>query len=168
MSDRDRDETRAPEGARGTVDGLFVSPGGVPKRPVPSAWISAGGVEGDRQRNRRFHGGPMRVVCLYSREVLDALAAEGHPIVPGGAGENVLVRGLPWADVVPGRRLRVGEAEIEVTSFTAPCKHVGPQFADGDFTRISQKLHPGRSRVYARVLRDGLAAPGDPVVLLPG
>lgn len=151
---------------QGTVDGLFVSRGGVPKLAVPSAYVTANGVEGDRQRDRRFHGGPMRAVCLYSGEVMDALRAEGHPIVPGGAGENVLVRGIPWDEVVPGRRLRIGEAEIEITSYTVPCKNVAPQLADGVFTRISQKLHPGWSRVYARVLRDGLVSPGDPVVLL--
>lgn len=152
---------------RGVVDGLFVSRGGVPKLPVAFARVTADGVEGDRQRNRLFHGGPTRAVCLFAGEVLDALNAEGHPIHPGGAGENVVVRGLPWAEVVPGRRLRLGEAEIEITSYTAPCKNVAPMFADGVFTRISQKVHPGWSRVYARVLRDGLVSPGDPAVLLP-
>jgi MOSC domain-containing protein YiiM len=44
------------DGLTGRVTGLQVSRGGVPK------------VDGDRQTNRRFHGGPTRAVCLYSQE----------------------------------------------------------------------------------------------------
>jgi len=33
--------------------------------------------------------------------------------------------------------------------------------------RISQKLHPGESRVYARILREGVIRPGDKARLLP-
>ena len=82
-------------------------------------------------------------------------------------GKNVTVAGLPWERVRPGARLALGdEVVLEVTSYTAPCKNIIPSFRDGDFTRISQKLHPGESRVYARVLRPGLVRAGDPVRLL--
>lgn len=149
------------------VHQVSVSGGGVPKLPVPQAEVTPNGLVGDRQRNRLFHGGPRRAVCLYSLEMIERLRAEGHPIAPGTAGENVTVAGLPWDRVVPGARLALGgEVVLEVTSYTAPCKNIIPSFADGGFTRISQKLHPGESRVYARVLRPGLVRVGDPVQLL--
>ena len=149
------------------VHQLSVSGGGVPKLPVAQAEVTAGGIVGDRQRNRLFHGGPRRAVCLFALEEIERLRAEGHPVAPGTTGENVTVAGLPWERVRPGARLALGaEVVLEVTSYTAPCKNIGPSFRDGDFTRISQKLHPGESRVYARVLAPGIVRTGDPVVLL--
>ena len=63
-------------GVRGRVVSIHRSNGGVPKLPVDRATIRVTGVEGDRQRNRRFHGGPDRALCLYSAERLQALVAE--------------------------------------------------------------------------------------------
>jgi len=145
---------------------ISVSDGGVPKRAVRQARVSKDGVEGDRQRNLTVHGGPDRAVCLYALETIQALRAEGHSISPGAAGENFTVAGLDWARVGPGTRLRVGsDVLLEVVSFTAPCRHNACWFKDGDYSRMSQKKHPGWSRVYARVLREGLVHQGDPVVV---
>jgi MOSC domain-containing protein YiiM len=136
---------------------------------VPSARIGAGGVEGDRQRDLRFHGGPARAVCLFALERIEDLAAEGHPITPGSTGENLTLEGLEWGLVVPGRELRVGpEVRLAVTSYTVPCFKIAASFADGAYRRLSQKLHPGWSRVYARVLAPGVVRVGDEVVLVEG
>ena len=151
----------------GRITGLQRSNGGVPKLPVESAAVSGQGMEGDRQRNRRFHGGPDRALCLYSQERIDALGAEGHPIVRGAVGENVTIAGLPWEDVRPGARLTLGDVEVEVTSFTSPCANIEGAFLEGRFARISQKVHPGWSRVYVRVRRGGSLRVGDPVRLTP-
>jgi MOSC domain-containing protein YiiM len=153
----------------GRITGLQRSNGGVPKLPVESAAVGEQGMEGDRQRNRRFHGGPDRALCLYSQERIDALGAEGHPIVRGAVGENVTVAGLPWERVRPGARLTLGDVAVEVTSYTSPCANIEGAFLDGRFARISQKLHPGWSRVYVRILRGGSIRVGDAVRLsVPG
>lgn len=140
-----------------TLHQISVNPaGGVPKHAVPRARITTQGVQGDRQRNLEFHGGPDRAVCLYSLERITELQAEGHPIVPGSTGENLTIAGLDWDTIVPGTRLRVGEeVELEILSYTAPCNNIAPSFADRQSKRISQKLHAGWSRLYARVLREG-------------
>lgn len=148
---------------RGRVVQIGVSRGGVPKLPVSEALLSSAGVGGDRQNDRRHHGGPDRAVCLYSLEVIEALQREGHPIAPGSAGENVTVSGLDWDSIQPGVRLRVGEALLEVVSYTVPCKTIRASFVDERFERISPKTNPGWSRVYARVLTAGVAHPGDAV-----
>jgi len=57
----------------------------------------------------------------------------------------------------------IGEVRLLITKFVSPCENVGPSFVDHDFTRISHKLHPGWSRVSARVLAGGLVRVGDPV-----
>ncbi len=152
---------------RARIFQLSISRGGVPKRPVPEAHVDAGGMEGDRQADRRIHGGPDRALCLFAVEQLAALRAEGHPIAPGCAGENVTTEGLEWRRVVPGVRLRLGaEALIEVTGYTTPCWKNARWFRDGNPDRMSQDEHPGESRVYARVLHPGLLRTGDPIELI--
>ena len=152
----------------GRIVQISVSPGGVPKRPVESADVSAGGVAGDAQRDLEHHGGPDRALCLFPMEVIRTLQAEGHPIAPGQIGENLTVEGLDWDTVAPGVRLLLGEdVLVEVTRYTSPCGNIRAAFTGGNYARVSQKRHPGASRVYARVLRTGAIRRGDPVRLLP-
>lgn len=149
----------------GVIVSINVSLGGVPKRSVPSAWVNAAGLEGDGQRDTRHHGGPDRALCLYSMERIEALRGEGHGIAAGSTGENLTIRGLDWNAVTPGRSLDIGEVQIEVTAYASPCTSIRPSFADADANRISQKLHPGWSRVYARVTGEGVLRVGDRVSL---
>jgi MOSC domain-containing protein YiiM len=151
----------------GRIVQISVSPRGVPKLPVPRARITAGGVEGDGHRPVPYHGGPDRAVCVYALEAIRALQAEGHAIVPGALGENVTIDGLAWDEVAPGRRLLLGDAVLlEVTSYTAPCRTIMHAFRARAYGRISHACHPGSSRVYARVLAEGIIAAGDPVRLV--
>jgi len=141
---------------------ISVSNGGVPKLAVPQARVTKDGVAGDRQRNREVHGGPDRAVCVFALEVIKALRNEGHSIAPGSAGENFTLAGLDWKHIEPGTRLRIGEEVfLEVVSYTAPCKHNACWFKGEDYSRISQKKHPGWSRIYARVLAEGVVRQGD-------
>lgn len=149
----------------GTVHSINTSRGGVPKLPRPEAAVTADGLAGDRQRDRRYHGGPMRAVSLYSLERVLALQQEGHPVDVGTMGENLTVAGLDWSRVGPGVRLSVGDVLLEITKDAPPCKTIAGSFTDGGFTRASQKVHPGWSRFYARVLREGTVRVGDPVAL---
>ena len=152
---------------RATIAQINVSPGGVPKLPVPSAHVTELGLEGDAHRELEHHGGPERALCLFALEQIRALQAEGHAISPGAIGENLTVEGLDWERVTPGSRLELGDAVvIEVTRYTSPCFTIKKSFRDGDFSRVSQKKHPGSSRVYARVLKTGAIRQGDPVRLL--
>ena len=148
----------------GRIFQINRSDGGVPKHPVGEASIGEAGVDGDRQRHRVAHGGPDRALCLYPLEHIVSLQSEGHPIYPGSTGENLTLTGLEWSALVPGVRLRLGEqVEIEITSYTTPCGLIAGSFAGGRFKRISQKRHPGWSRLYARVLAPGPIRVGDSV-----
>jgi MOSC domain-containing protein YiiM len=151
----------------GSVHQLNVSNRGVPKRPVAAIVVRpVSGVDGDVQAKRVHHGRPWQALSLWSLEVIEALQAEGHPIAAGSAGENVTIAGLDWADVVPGARLRLGdEAIAEVTVAATPCTNNAQWFADRDFRRIDNELHPGWSRMYAAVLAEGTVRVGDGVVI---
>ena len=151
----------------GRIFQLNVSDGGVPKLAVREAVRTSEGLEGDRQRDLRYHGGPERALCLFALERVLELQAEGHPIFPGSVGENLTVVDLDWSGLTPGARLALGdEALVEIASYTSPCRNIAASFRGGDFKRISQKVHPGHSRLYARVLRPGRLAVGQPVTLL--
>ena len=102
-------------------------------------------------------------MCLYSLELIRALQAEGHPIDAGSIGENFTVAGVDWPQMVPGATLQVGAVLVELTDYAAPCNNLMPYFIGGKFKRVSQKVHPGWSRLYARVLREGTVQVGDAV-----
>jgi MOSC domain-containing protein YiiM len=150
----------------GRIESINTSRGGVPKEPVFEAMITKAGLDGDRQRDLRFHGGPDRAVVLFSLDVIRDLQREGHGIAPGAAGENLTVSGLDWRLVVPGVEIAVGGARLVVTKHVTPCLKIARSFARGEFVRISHREHPGWSRVAARVVEEGLVCVGDPVELI--
>jgi MOSC domain-containing protein YiiM len=162
------DKVHSLDGNRaGVVVSINLSGGGIPKKRVSDATVSLSGLHGDAHNDNEHHGGPDRAVCIYAIERIHALQAEGHPIDVGTAGENVTIEGIDWDLVVPGTRMKLGaEVLLEVTSFTSPCETIRESFMDGRFVRISQKLHPGWSRVYARVLSEGEVRFGDSIELL--
>jgi MOSC domain-containing protein YiiM len=146
---------------------LNCSNGGVPKSPVGEAELTPTGLACDYQAKRKIHGGPERALCLYALEHIAALQDEGHPIYPGSIGENVTVVGLDWKMLQPGSRLALGdEVVIEISSYAGPCPTIAGSFIDGKFKRISQKTHPGESRLYARVIKTGRLATGQTVRVL--
>lgn len=152
----------------GRIVQINVNPkGGVPKYAIASTTLGSDGVAGDKQRDKRHHGGPTRAVSLYALERIEALQAEGHPITIGSTGENLTLAGIDWATLQIGDRLAIGEGiEIEITGYAAPCENIQESFRDHTFKRMSQKLHPGWSRLYARVLREGVVRQDDPIVVL--
>jgi MOSC domain-containing protein YiiM len=175
------DPARAAAGAPGADSGaplstgrvvqINLSDGGVPKRPVLAGLavrVTREGLVGDRQRDRRYHGGPERAVSCFSAEVIARLAAEGHPIAAGTTGENLTLEGLDWAAVRPGARLAFeGGVVLEVASFAAPCPTIRGSFRGGDYERLSEKRHAGESRVYCRVIAEGELESGEAVDLMP-
>ena len=149
----------------GSVLGLNVSEGGVPKRPVQSANVTARGIDGDAQADRRHHGRPVQAICLWSSDVIEVLQAEGHPIRAGAAGENVTVAGVEWSQLMPGTRIDVGTVPMLISAHAIPCAKNAQWFSDRDFNRILHQRHPGMSRLYAIPLAEGTVSVGDTVVV---
>ncbi|MDH5372395.1 MAG: MOSC domain-containing protein [Acidimicrobiia bacterium] len=147
----------------GEVIQVSGSGGGLPKTPLLTARVDKSGVVGDRQASRRHHGAPFQALCLFSAEVIEDFAAQGHPITYGSAGENVTIRGLKWAGMRAGAELQIGDVLCRLTAPAVPCSQNAPWFTDGDFTRLSHDKHPGHSRWYASVITGGAINPGDPV-----
>jgi MOSC domain-containing protein YiiM len=153
--------------AEATIDSVNVSSGGLPKLPVHSASVDAGGLESDRQADRKHHGRPFQAVCLWSTEAIAALAAEGHPIEAGRAGENLTLSGVDWPRLRPGTRLLAGTALLELSYPATPCQKQARWFGDGEVSRLSHDEHREWARWYAWVRRPGRVRPGDPAVISP-
>ncbi|MFN2493242.1 MAG: MOSC domain-containing protein [Pyrinomonadaceae bacterium] len=153
----------------GRIFQLNTSPGGVPKLGIHEAVVNELGIEGDAHRFPNIHGGPERALCLFSLERIQELQVEGHPIFPGSVGENVTISGLDWGKLEPGTRLTLGdEVVVQITSYTKPCNTIPSSFTNGQFQRIYQNMHPGYSRLYARILRTGRMRVGQRVECLNG
>ena len=136
----------------GKLLGIFTSNGGVPKMPVNSAEIRFEGISGDDQNDKKHHGGIMRAICVLENELLVKLQSEGHPIMPGTTGENLLVEGF---NLSIGSKISIGTVELEVVSAATPCKTISKSFTDGFFNRMSDKKYARETRWYCRVLKEG-------------
>jgi len=144
----------------GTLLQLNVSPGGMPKLPVLFARVTADGVDGDKQRNRKYHGGPDRAVCLFSTELYDRLRSLGIGLQHGAVGENFTTTGIDLQRLGKGDRLKVGdECVIEITNVRVPCASLRKWDAD------LPELIVGYSGWVAKVVVDGTVRPGDPIEL---
>jgi MOSC domain-containing protein YiiM len=147
----------------GRIFHLARSNGGAPKHPVFEGTVGELGLEGDRQKHTKFHGGPTRALCLYSLELIQMLQAEGHPIYPGSTGENVTISGLDWSALHAGSRLQLGpDVLVELTEVADPCKNIGASFIDRTFKRLGV---PGEMRWYCRVHSGGLLRIAMPVAV---
>ncbi|MHB8400247.1 MAG: GNAT family N-acetyltransferase [Candidatus Limnocylindrales bacterium] len=170
--DQTCDQTPAPGSgtplAAGRVAQVNVSAGGVPKHPVAGARVGPLGLDGDRHRDDLVHGGPHRAVCLFGQEAIERVAGEGHPIEPGSVGENLTTEGIEWSRMPSGVRIEVGdEVVLELSAPANPCGTIVDAFREGRSGRISILRFPSDSRMYARVLREGIVRTGDPIRVLP-
>ena len=150
---------------QGTVLQVNRSGGGVPKAPIEEARIEADGVVGDQQADGKHHGRPFQALSLWSTEVIDRLAADGHSITPGAAGENLSLTGIDWDTIRPGALVRIGDVMAEVSFPATPCAKQTRWFTDGDFRRLDHDRNPGLTRWYAWVRGPGTVRAGDPVTV---
>ena len=103
---------------------------------------------------------------MFSDEIITLLQKEGHPIKPGSTGENLTIKGLDWTKMKEGLILTIGDIKLEITGPAAPCKTIAKSFKNESFIRISEKINPGYSRWYAKVLKKAVIYRNDVVNIL--
>jgi len=158
----------------GSILQINISPGGVPKRPIPEAIVTAEGIRGDGWSHPDIHGGPNQALLLITSEGIDELIAQGYPLFPGALGENLTTLGLNRRQVRAGQRYRAGDVFFELTKRRAPCATLnvyGPGIQHAIFdaqVNAGDPLSPrwGLSGFYARVLIAGTIRPQDPIQLI--
>ena len=165
---RHRHVTAGADGPVGRVVHVNISPGGVPKLPIDEGRVGRLGLDGDAHGHDAAHGGPHRAICLFAIEAIERVRADGHPGVgPGWVGENLTTEGIEISLLPIGTRLAIGaDVVLEIAAPANPCDVIKGAFRGGKSGRISILLHPRDSRMYARVLADGVVRPGDPIRVL--
>jgi len=152
---------------------INVSPGGVPKRPIPNGIVTPLGITGDGHANPQIHGGPRKAILLITSEGLDELKEQGFALYRGALGENLTTHGLNRRSVRVGQRYRIGEILVEITKVRAPCETLNayPGIQKAIYDPDVKAVNPasplwGLSGFYASVLQPGAIRPGDPIQLL--
>ncbi|MEZ0264559.1 MAG: MOSC domain-containing protein [Phycisphaerae bacterium] len=149
-----------------TLVQINTSKGGMPKFPLPGPTrVTVDGVEGDWQKNRKYHGGPNRAICLFSEELYAALAEKGTPLLANGSvGENFTTRGLDLQQLKKGDRLHFGDeftgVTIEITDVRVPCRNLKK------WDEELPELIVGQSGWVCRVVKEGTVRAGDPIAPL--
>lgn len=131
---------------------------GIYKEDAPSAFLSANGLEGDEQGDRKNHGGPEKALHHYAsdhyswlRTNLPSPAAER--CLPGAFGENLVSEGVTERDICVGDVFQLGGAVIEVSQPRQPCWRLNQYFGIPDMShRLQSSLRTGW---YYRVLQPG-------------
>jgi MOSC domain-containing protein YiiM len=105
---------------------------------------------------RHGRAGSRRQVLLVDSETL-----EGFGLQPGQIKENITTRGLSVNDLLPGQRLQVGEALLEVTGPCEPCARM-----DEIRMGLQQELQ-GQRGTLCRVIAGGRIGHGDAIQPVP-
>jgi len=144
--------------------GKRAAPSSIAKTSIAGPWqISAIGLVGDMQADRKNHGGPEKALHHYAYEHYSIWAAEipdaGRRLSLAPAfGENISTTGLTEADVCIGDIFRLGEAVLQVSQGRQPCWKLNEWFDVPDMARRVQTS--GRTGWYYRVLEEGEVLPG--------
>ena len=125
-----------------------------PKRRLPMEELAEVQVISDAGFEGCAHARPggQRQVLLVDRETLDAME-----LSPGILRENITTDGINVNVLAPGQKLRVGEAQLEVSSVCGPCD-------------LMEKIRPGLRRelygrrgMLCRVVEGGIIRRGDTI-----
>ena len=129
---------------------------GIRKRDVGEAYLRRDwGLEGDAHA-ADWH----RQISLLAIESIDKMRAEGLNVNPGSFAENITVEGLELPSIPLGTRVKLGEAEVEITQIGKICH-----------TRCAIYHQAGdcvmpREGIFAKVLKEGRVQTGDRVEIL--
>ena len=167
MSERRREMT-------GSIIQVNISPGGIPKRPIPEGFVTPYGIEGDLHAHPQFHGGPRKAILILCAEAIEELAGKGYPVYPGALGENLTIRGLDRRQMRAGQRYRAGECLLELTTIRIPCATLDVYGAAIKREIYDPEIKSGNVRspkwamsgFYAAVVQTGTIRQGDIIALV--
>ena len=141
----------------GTVEWIGARPArGAPMRVLDAAELVAGkGIAGDRHGN----AGGARQVTLVAAESLAAIASHLglDAVAPAALRRNIVVRGINLV-ALRGRRVRIGEAILEVSGECHPCSRIEAGLGTGGYNAAR-----GLGGITARVVEGGTVRLGDRV-----
>ena len=129
---------------------------GTVKHPVAEArLLPHHGIVGDA------HAGDWhRQISLLAEESIDSLRAAVPDLAPGAFAENITTEGIVLKDLPTGTRLRLGEAEVEVTQIGKECH------SDCEIKKRTGKCVMPTEGIFAVVVTEGTVRKGDEIEIL--
>jgi MOSC domain-containing protein YiiM len=143
-----------PDAVNGIVVAISISERkGTPKTNVPAAVLTPDwGIEGDAHAGH-WH----RQVSMLAIESIEKMRAKGLNVGPGAFAENITTEFIDLPHLTVGDRVRIGEAELQITQIGKECHSRCAIFqAAGDCVMP-------REGVFARVVVGGPIHVGHPV-----
>lgn len=162
-----------------TIDQIFVGDlrplepegqiSGIFKRPVRGAvQLTADGLAGDHQGDRRHHGGAQKALHHFPAEhyadFLRRWPQLGDLLRAGTLGENLSTHGMTEQQVCIGDIFRCGSARIQVSQPRQPCWKISHRLGIDEASLFVAEQ--GLTGWYYRVLDAGTVQPGDVLELL--
>ena len=136
----------------GVIKGICISENrGTAKHEIEEAiLVKDWGIQGDAHAGHRH-----RQVSLLSYEKIEEFRKKGADIELGAFGENLIVSGYDFRNLMVGSRFQCGEAVLEMTQIGKEC-HSHCEI----YKRMGECIMP-REGVFAIVLHGGTIRKGD-------
>lgn len=136
------------------------------KRPVTSeVHLTATGLDGDKQADTIFHGGPDKAVCVYPVEHYAYWERRlGIALHPGAFGENFTTTGLLESEVCIGDIYRVGDAVVQLSQPRQPCYRLAARYQRPELPKWV--VATGFTGFYLRTVQPGPVGAGHALELL--
>lgn len=145
----------------GQATGMF-------KHALAKAELTPLGLVGDRQADRRIHGGPEKALHEFARASYAAIATSFPALaavaVPGTFGENLSSAERDDSNVCIGDTLRIGAAVVQVSQPRRPCWKINHRFACRELSHFVERRQ--LTGWYYRVIETGVLKLGDRIELL--
>ena len=148
----------APDGSTRQSDQPWES--GIFKDPVPGpVWVAYGGIRGDEQADRKYHGGPEKAVCAYPVTHYEYWRRRPGlaDISIGGFGENTTLEGAAEAQLCIGDRFQFDDAIVEISQPRQPCWKLSRRWHVEDLKEQTERT--GFTGFYFRVIKHGWLKP---------
>lgn len=118
--------------------------------------ITDSGLEGDAHASSKWH----RQISLLAIESINKMRDKGLDVGPGDFAENITTEGIELVSLPVGTRMRVGEAEGEVSQIGKKCHdRCAIYYQAGDCVMPKEGI-------FIKVIKGGWIKPGDPVEVL--
>lgn len=101
-----------------------------------------------------------RQISLLAEESVDKMRRMLPQLEPGAFAENINTMGIELKNLPIGTRLRIGDAEVEITQIGKKCHN------DCAIKRAAGSCVMPTEGVFAVVVREGIIQAGDPIKIL--